>query len=322
VLRAVVLMLLATFVAGAFARGVLSLTIDTRYRSDELLASMKMPHPTLPTVVHPLMPERECPINDRRSVVERIRARGILWVGFVPDSPPYSFFNGKHEFVGFDPDLADRLARELGVGNVEFMPVEWRDVTSALQRCRIDVMMSVPVTLIRLDSVRYSTTYLDTVLAIAVPTAKRHDYATIDRMRRLKSITIGIPPSGRAGHRGFEDLFAGLKVRYVEVESPRAYFEGQLPEVDVLLLRGEVAAAWSLQYPGHTFVVPQPQDRRVPLAVGLRPDDWQLADLVENWLAVQAADGTIDKAREYWMLGRGATDNAPRWSIKRNVLHW
>jgi hypothetical protein len=32
--------------------------------------------------------------------------------------------------------------------------------------------------------------------------------------------------------------------------------------------------------------------------------------------------GTIDRGRDYWVLGRGAEATGPRWSIIRNVLGW
>ena len=45
-----------------------------------------------------------------------IRARGSLRVGYLPDSLPYAFFNERDDLVGFDVELAHRLASELRVG--------------------------------------------------------------------------------------------------------------------------------------------------------------------------------------------------------------
>ena len=62
------------------------------------------------------------PIPDGADVATTIRARGILRVGYLPDSLPYAFFNARGELVGFDVELAHQLAREMGV-KLELVPV-------------------------------------------------------------------------------------------------------------------------------------------------------------------------------------------------------
>ena len=48
-------------------------------------------------------------------MLQSIRDRGMLRVGYMPDALPFSFFNVKGELVGFDIELAHPLASELGV---------------------------------------------------------------------------------------------------------------------------------------------------------------------------------------------------------------
>jgi hypothetical protein len=33
-------------------------------------------------------------------------------------------------------------------------------------------------------------------------------------------------------------------------------------------------------------------------------------------------DGTIQKAYDYWVLGKQFKKKQPRWSVIRDVLHW
>ena len=56
------------------------------------------------------------------STLDAIRARGSLRVGYLPDSLPYAFFNERGDLVGYDVELANRLAIELGV-RLELVPV-------------------------------------------------------------------------------------------------------------------------------------------------------------------------------------------------------
>jgi hypothetical protein len=40
------------------------------------------------------------------------------------------------------------------------------------------------------------------------------------------------------------------------------------------------------------------------------------------WIEVKRRSRIIDDYFDYWILGRGAEDPSPRWSIIRDVLHW
>ena len=48
----------------------------------------------------------------RLFAVERIRARNVLRVGYIPDRLPFAFVNATGELVGMDVELAGRLAQE------------------------------------------------------------------------------------------------------------------------------------------------------------------------------------------------------------------
>ena len=60
------------------------------------------------------------------SVLDRIRQRGVVRVGYFEDSLPYAFFNRHGELVGFDVEMALQLARDLDV-TAELVPID-RDI--------------------------------------------------------------------------------------------------------------------------------------------------------------------------------------------------
>lgn len=73
-------------------------------------------------------------------------------------------------------------------------------------------------------------------------------------------------------------------------------------------------AAWTLLHPEFTVVVPQPDPVKVPTAFGMA--------LAADELANAANEGMVDRAYDVWILGQGAKDTRPRWSIIRDVLGW
>ncbi len=89
-----------------------------------------------------------------------------------------------------------------------------------------------------------------------------------------------------------------------------------------MIFAGEALAVHSLLNPQFAVVVPKPPFPSVPAAyiVPLGEPEWR--DVVNGWVTLKRADGTIQELFDYWILGKNAEPHEPRWSVIRNVLHW
>ena len=57
--------------------------------------------------------------------LDEIKARGVLRVGLEPGYMPFELVNQKGEIIGFDVDMAKRMAKALGV-KLELVSTAWR----------------------------------------------------------------------------------------------------------------------------------------------------------------------------------------------------
>ena len=73
--------------------------------------------------------------------LDEVKARGQLRVGVSETSPPFSWRRGEDGVVGYDVDLAARVARRLGVA-MEKISVTNRERIPALQQDRVDLVAS------------------------------------------------------------------------------------------------------------------------------------------------------------------------------------
>ena len=73
--------------------------------------------------------------------LDDIRARGRLLVGVSETSPPFSWRDGENGIVGYDVDLATRVAERLGVA-VDKVSITNAQRIPALQQDRVDVAAS------------------------------------------------------------------------------------------------------------------------------------------------------------------------------------
>jgi polar amino acid transport system substrate-binding protein len=88
-----------------------------------------------------------------------MRKRGVLRAGLRTDFPPHSFYDAGGQWVGFDVDIADALARDLGV-RMERVKVDELTRISYLKNGTIDVAVaSMNHTLKRDNEIDFSQTY-------------------------------------------------------------------------------------------------------------------------------------------------------------------
>ena len=115
-----------TLALTAGLRGLFEGALEDRYTYDAVVGEMQLINQDA-VVVRDTRPEPGEPELGNLPQLARIRARGYLRVGYVPDSLPFAFTNRAGDVVGFDIGMAHRLARELGVG-LEFVHADLADL--------------------------------------------------------------------------------------------------------------------------------------------------------------------------------------------------
>ena len=107
---------------------------------------------------------------------------------------------------------------------------------------------------------------------------------------------------------------------FVTLESAEAFFTEPAP-ADALLLSAEEGAAYAFRYPRYTVIMAE-RPTRVPAAYALPRGEPEWQEVVNNWVRLKGADGSIEMLYRYWMMGGATESKAPRWSVLRNVLGW
>jgi ABC-type amino acid transport substrate-binding protein len=251
------------------------------------------------------------------TVLDRVRARRTLRVGYFDDSLPYAFVNEQGDLVGFDIEMAVQLAQDLGV-ELEVVRVDRRLFEVGLDPSCCDLVMSgAVITADRTLQVRYSSPYLDETMAFVVADHRRGEFGTWDTIRAAGPLRVGVP----AGNYYVKWARAELPgATIVTFESAERMFEAVTPPFDALLLTAERGSAYTLLHPEYSVVVPKPQLRKLPLAYVIAGRDAALATVVDTWIDLKRKDGTVDQLFAYWIQGRNAVPHHRRWSILDDVL--
>jgi ABC-type amino acid transport substrate-binding protein len=168
--------------------------------------------------------------------------------------------------------------------------------------------------------VAFSQGFMDATIAFIVKDHTREVFKTWETIRKQKDLKIGIPANSQYYRATAEKALPDAE--WVPLASPREFFKEKAEELDALLFLAEPGSAWTLIYPAYTVVVPMPHPMTIPMVYPMPKNDGHLVDFVNAWLELKKRDGTITTVFEHWILGKGATKKAPRWSIVRDVLHW
>ena len=293
-------------------------TLNLEDDRENILADMQLvDHPTESTRLYGAIPNPE-PLRENESILDRVRRRGILRVGFNEYKIPFAYLNHDGKLVGFDIDMAHALANDMGV-KIEFVRFDRATLVEQMAEDHFDIVMSGLVgTLERSQAMAHTEPYLDVTLGLVVPDYRAGSFRTVERISRIKDLRIG-----------FVDLSKGFiarlqqqlpDVELVELPNNQIFFEGKLPGIDALLISAESGSAFTLLYPEFEVVVPPKLKASLPLFYGIGNRDAEMRAFLQHWISLRRRDGTIQTYYDYWILGKSSTVKRPRWCIIRDVL--
>jgi len=250
--------------------------------------------------------------------LQRIRERGVLRVGFRTDVLPWSFVNRRGELVGFDVDMAHRLATDLEV-TLELVPFRREDLADHFAKDHFDIAMGGTAGLLSLAEVgRLSVPYVEVHLALLVPDHRRRDFESTAAIHAQERIRLAVPGDDPFLRR-ISTLYPNVEL--VNVESTEDFTLGRVA-ADAALVSAESGSAWTLRYPRFSVVTPSKRPVGLPLVYVVPEEAAVFGQYLDRWLDIKERDRTIGALYDYWVLGETAVLKEPRWSVLRNVLHW
>ena len=230
------------------------------------------------------------------SVIEIIKRRGALKVG-VSTFVPWAMRDRTGELVGFEIDVARKLAADMGVA-VEFVPTAWDGIIPALLAGKFDVIIGgLSITAQRNLTVNFTVPYAHSGLGVAANTELTAAMTWPDDYNSSK-VTFACR-RGATSCSAVEELFPKALTRKFDDDSQAAQ------EV----LNGN-AHAFVSSYPTPTLLVHRYGDKLfLPTtdnltqgneAFGLRKGDSDALNFFSNWIRVNTSNGWLQERHSYW----------------------
>lgn len=229
--------------------------------------------------------------------LDDIAKRGKLRVGMEPGYMPFELTNQKGEIIGFDVDMARRMAKAMGV-ELELVSTAWDGIIPALLTGKFDVIMSgMTLTQERNMSINFASPYIEIGQSAIVSNKVA---ANIKSYKDLNDPKYTVASKlGTTGEQATKRMIPNAK--YVSFETEQ---EGMLEVVN-----GKIDA-FIYDMPYNTVAVAQKGQGKVthldkaftfePLAWGVRKGDPDLLNWLNNFMYQIKNDGTYDKIYQKW----------------------
>ena len=234
------------------------------------------------------------------SVIEEVQDRGTLRVG-LGLFEPWSLCNADGELVGFEIDVATKVAEDMGV-EVEFARTNWTYIISELIAEEFDVIISGMTTLPERNlRINFTSTYNSSGVYLVANTEQTADLETL---ADFNSSDVMI-----ATRRG------ASSVRFVESVFPDAMLS--LFDTDNAVLQAVVAgdahAAAAFATTRTTWVEAHPETLNLPFeepfasevgAIAVRKGDLDTLNFFNTWIEANTASGWLEQRSQYWFQAR------------------
>ena len=233
-------------------------------------------------------------------VLNRIKQRGFLRVGYFRDDLPYSFNNSKGKLVGFDIEIMNQLAGDLGVG-IQFVRIFRKQAATLLSSGYLDMTTGIPVIPDNMKEFSLSLPYSTQHIAFVVKDDRRAEFVEWKKIVSRKDLIIGIPEKFFY-EKAITDNFTNGKAW--KISTPRLFFKEEYKHIDAMLFGAPTASAWTLLNPSYTVVAPQPLIPGLSMAFPINKDDLSFELFMRNWIKMKQKDKTIKKLFRYWIEGK------------------
>ena len=217
---------------------------------------------------------------------------GVLTMATNATFPPYEYYEG-NEIIGIDVDIADAIAKKLGL-ELKIEVMEFNSIIIAVTQGKADIgLAGMTVMEERLDAVNFSDSYATGIQAIIV--AKDSDIQGVDDLKG-KKIGVQLMTTG--------DIYATDDFGKENVE---AYNKGA--DAVMALKQGKVDAVIIDNQPALAFVreteglkVLDTQYKVEDYAAALSKDNEGLLTAVNGALAELEQDGTLQSIIEKYIV--------------------
>lgn len=226
---------------------------------------------------------------------------GTLIVGFDQDFPPMGFVGDDGEYTGFDLELAQEVAKRLGL-EYKAQPIAWDSKDMELESGNIDCIWNGFTMTGREDDYTWTEPYMANQQVFVVA-----NDSDINSQADLagKIVEVQADSSAEAALKEAPELTATFKELLTTADYNTAFMDLEQGAVDAIAM-DVIVAGYQIQQRNADFKILDDSLSEEEYGVGFKKGNTELRDKVQSTLEEMAEDGTLQKVSEKW-FGKDVT---------------
>ncbi len=230
------------------------------------------------------------------SIVESIQKAGVIRVG-MSTFVPWAMKNKQGKLIGFEIDVARKLAEDMGV-KIEFIPTNWSGIVPALLTEKFDVIIGgMGITPQRNLKVNFTIPYDYSGMSLVAHKKKAPGFISLDDFNK-KHIVIAVR-IGTTAEQAARKYMPNATLRLFDNET-QALQELNLGRIHAVVASAPLPMFQALKYPAKLYVPIKENFTKEPIGFAIRKGDFDALNYFNNWIRKIDADGFLKETKAYW----------------------
>ena len=230
------------------------------------------------------------------STLEQVSRSGILRVG-MSTFVPWAMKDKAGNLIGFEVDVATRLAKDMGV-RVEFVPTKWSGIIPSLLTGKFDIIIGgMGIRPDRNLKANFSIPYDYTGMSIL---AHKELAAGFDKLGDFNRPEVSIAARmGTTAAAATKRFMPRAKLRLFDDEA-QAVQELLLGRVHAVVASEPLPQFQVLKHPDKLFLPLKDTFTKEPIGFAVRKGDPDTLNYLDNWIRVVESEGWLAERKHYW----------------------
>jgi cystine transport system substrate-binding protein len=228
----------------------------------------------------------------QENLLEKIKAEGVIKIGTEGTYAPYTFHDKDGKLTGFDVEIAEEVAKRLGV-KVEFIETKWDGMFAGLDAKRFDAVANqVTIRPDRLEKYDFSDSYVSS-RSVLIVHEENNEIKSFEDLKGKKS--------GQSLTSNLGDIARSFEAELVQVDGfNQALDLLNSKRIDATINDNLSFLDYKKQKPDAPIKVVDKMDETGESGILFNKGNGELVEAVNTALADMKADGTYLKISEKW----------------------
>ena len=231
----------------------------------------------------------------KASTIEKIIRSGKMRVG-MSTFIPWAMQSKTGEWVGFEIDVAKKLAEDMGV-KIEFVPTKWEGLIPSLLTGKFDLIIAgMTGTPQRALKINFTVPYDYSAINIAAHKEVAANFKTTMDFNS-PDVTV-LTRNGTTAVAAVKRVLPKAKLRLFSENGPMVQ-ELLNGKAHAIISSSPEPAQLSIKYADTLFFIDENLATE-PISIGVRKGDPDTLSYLNNWIVVKKSSGFLEEKINYW----------------------